>query len=42
MISEGFQPLQEKPKKGANNKMVFFFHPKSTGGTLIELCMPIA
>ena len=41
MISEGFQPLQEKPKKGANNKMVFFFHPKSTGGTLIELCMPI-
>jgi methylmalonyl-CoA/ethylmalonyl-CoA epimerase len=42
MISDGFQPLQEKPKKGANNKMVFFFHPKSTGGTLIELCMPIA
>jgi methylmalonyl-CoA/ethylmalonyl-CoA epimerase len=38
MKSEGFEPLQSEPKKGAANKLVFFFHPKSTGGTLIELC----
>jgi len=38
MKGEGFEPLQETPKVGAANKLVFFFHPKSTGGTLIELC----
>ena len=38
MISEGFKPLMDKPKKGADNKLVFFFHPKSTGGMLVELC----
>ena len=38
MKEEGFKPLQEKPKLGAANKLVFFFHPKSTGGALIELC----
>lgn len=36
--SEGFEPLQDAPKIGAANKLVFFFHPKSTGGVLIELC----
>jgi len=41
LISEGFKPLMEKPKKGADNKLVFFFHPKSTGGMLIELCQEI-
>jgi len=35
---EGFEPLQDTPIQGAGNKLVFFFHPKSTGGTLIELC----
>jgi methylmalonyl-CoA/ethylmalonyl-CoA epimerase len=39
MKSEGFEPLQEEPRLGADNKLVFFFHPKSTGGTLIELCV---
>jgi len=39
MKYEGFEPLQEEPRLGADNKLVFFFHPKSTGGTLIELCM---
>lgn len=35
---EGFQPLTEQPYLGALNKMVCFFHPKSTNGVLIELC----
>ena len=38
MKNEGFDPLQEQPKQGAAHKLVFFFHPKSTGGSLIELC----
>ncbi len=41
LISEGFKPLLEKPKKGADNKLVMFFHPKTTGGMLIELCQEI-
>lgn len=36
--NEGFQPISEQPKLGADNKLVFFFHPKSTNGVLIELC----
>ncbi len=36
--SEGFIILNEKPKKGADNKLVVFLHPKSTNGVLIELC----
>lgn len=39
--AEGFIPISDKPKKGADNKMVFFFHPKSTGGVLVELCQEI-
>lgn len=39
--SEGFVPISETPKKGADNKLVFFFHPKSTNGVLIELCQEI-
>ena len=39
--SEGFKPLSEKPFKGALNKLVIFFHPKSTNGVLIELCQKI-
>lgn len=38
---EGFQPLSEKPYKGALNKLVCFFHPKTTNGVLIELCQKI-
>lgn len=38
---EGFVVLNEKPKKGADNKLVAFLHPKSTNGTLIELCQEI-
>lgn len=39
--AEGFQPLSEKPRRGADNKLVFFFHPKTTNGVLIELCQEI-
>ncbi|POS03027.1 methylmalonyl-CoA epimerase [Flavobacterium croceum] len=39
---EGFIVLNEVPKKGADNKLVAFLHPKSTNGVLIELCQEIA
>ncbi len=35
---EGFQPISAAPKRGADGKLVFFFHPKTTHGVLIELC----
>lgn len=38
---EGFKVLNEAPKKGADNKLVAFLHPKSTNGVLIELCQDI-
>ena len=38
---EGFIVLNEIPKKGADNKLVAFLHPKSTNGVLIELCQEI-
>lgn len=38
---EGFQILNETPKKGADNKLVVFLHPKSTNGVLVELCQDI-
>ena len=39
--NEGFILLNDKPKKGADNKLVCFLHPKSTKGVLIELCEEI-
>jgi methylmalonyl-CoA/ethylmalonyl-CoA epimerase len=38
---EGFTILNDKPKKGADNKMICFVHPKDTNGVLIELCQEI-
>ena len=38
---EGFTLLNDSPKKGADNKMVCFVHPKETNGVLIELCQEI-
>lgn len=35
---EGFVLLNEFPKKGADNKLVAFLHPKSANGVLVELC----
>ena len=40
--NEGFILLNEKPKKGADNKLVAFLHPKTTNGVLIELCQEIS
>jgi len=39
LVNEGFTLINEVPKKGADNKMVVFLHPKSTNGVLIELVM---
>jgi len=39
--SEGFEILNKEPKKGADNKLIFFLHPKSTNGVLVELCQEI-
>lgn len=36
--NEGFVLLNEKPKDGADNKLVCFLHPKNTNGVLVELC----
>ena len=38
---EGFILLNEVPKKGADNKLVAFLHPKTTNGVLIEICQEI-
>lgn len=38
---EGFILLNETPKKGADNKLVAFLHPKSSNGVLVELCQEI-
>ncbi|WP_420401367.1 methylmalonyl-CoA epimerase [Flagellimonas sp.] len=38
---EGFRILNETPKKGADNKLVAFLHPKGTNGVLVELCQEI-
>ena len=37
----GIRTLNEKPKKGADNKLICFLHPKDTNGVLIELCQEI-
>ncbi|MDG1476660.1 MAG: methylmalonyl-CoA epimerase [Vicingaceae bacterium] len=42
MKGEGFIVLNDEPKKGADNKLVCFLHPKSTNGVLIELCQEIS
>ena len=40
--SEGFTLLNAEPKRGADNKLVCFLHPKGTNGVLVELCQEIA
>jgi len=39
LVDAGFAVLNEKPRPGADNKLVCFLHPKNTNGVLIELCM---
>ncbi|HEY1046642.1 MAG TPA: methylmalonyl-CoA epimerase [Bacteroidia bacterium] len=36
--TEGFEMIHQTPKKGADNKMIAFAHPKSTNGVLTEVC----
>lgn len=38
---KGFEAINKEPKKGADNKMISFLHPKLTAGVLIELCEEI-
>lgn len=38
---EGFILLNEQPKRGADNKLVCFVHPKSANGVLVELCQEL-
>ena len=40
MKAEGFQLIDETPRKGAGNMQIAFIHPRSTNGVLLELCQP--
>ena len=39
--ADGFTLLNEEPKRGADNKLVCFIHPKSANGVLVELCQEV-
>ena len=39
--NEGIRLLNKLPKRGADNKLICFLHPKDTNGVLIELCQEI-
>jgi methylmalonyl-CoA/ethylmalonyl-CoA epimerase len=39
--SQGFKLLMDEPKRGADNKLICFVHPKSASGVLLELCQTI-
>ena len=39
--AEGFQLLNDQPKRGADNKWVCFVHPKTANGVLVKLCQEI-
>ena len=41
LSSEGFRILNSEPKKGADNKLICFVHPKDAAGVLTELCQEI-
>lgn len=38
LVENGFELISQTPKNGADNKIIAFLHPKSTGGVLVELC----
>ena len=40
--NKGFELINQVPKRGADNKLICFLHPRSTGGVLIELCQDIS
>lgn len=37
----GFEFIQTQPKRGADNKIIAFVHPRSAGGILLELCQEV-
>jgi len=39
---QGFRLLNEEPKKGADNKLICFVHPKDASGVLVELCQDLS
>lgn len=42
LTEEGFKMIHKTPKRGADNKLIAFLHPKSTNGVLVELCQDIS
>lgn len=38
LMNLGYKMIHEKPKDGADNKLIAFMHPKESNGVLIELC----
>ena len=38
---KGFNLLSEEPKRGADNKLICFVHPRSANGVLVEICQEI-
>jgi methylmalonyl-CoA epimerase len=38
LLEKGVEMIDKRPKIGARQKKIAFIHPRSTGGTLIELC----
>lgn len=41
LVSKGFRMIHNTPKKGADNKIIAFLHPKASNGVLVELCQDI-
>ena len=41
LTDKGYKLIYQVPKKGADNKLIAFLHPKSSNGVLIELCQDI-
>ena len=41
LVSKGFRMIHDIPKKGADNKIIAFLHPKASNGVLVELCQDI-
>ena len=41
LTDKGYHLINQSPKKGADNKLIAFLHPKSSNGVLIELCQDI-
>lgn len=40
MKTAGFRLIDETPRRGADNMLIAFIHPRSTNGVLLELCQP--